>query len=207
MSCVHSDDCAERKFESPLKKLRPCHAKEIPGLFDCWAQKKGILDRIGGLKYFNVFGPNEAHKGDMRSLVAKAYEQIQSTGEIGLFKSYHPDYENGEQMRDFLYVKDAVAMTLHLGSDASAGGIFNLGSGEANTWITLATAIFRALGLEPKIKFIEMPEALKEKYQYFTCADIGKLRTTGYDVPVTPLPDAVRDYVQNYLVSDKRLSD
>jgi ADP-L-glycero-D-manno-heptose 6-epimerase len=176
-------------------------------MFDCWAQRSGVLGQIVGLKYFNVFGPNEAHKGDMRSLVAKAYEQVCEKGVINLFKSDHPDYADGEQMRDFLYVKDAVAMTLHLGDSSSAGGLYNLGSGEANTWLTLATSIFKALRLEPNINFIEMPEHLKAKYQYYTCADISKLCSTGYCNQVTPLPDAVEDYVRNYLVSDRRLGD
>lgn len=189
-----------------LHSLRPLNMYGYSKhMFDCWAKKNRILDSIVGLKYFNVFGPNEAHKADMRSLVAKAYEQIKLTGEIGLFKSHHPDYQDGEQMRDFLYVKDAVAMTLHLGQESKAGGLFNLGSGEANTWMTLATAIFEAMGEAPRIKFIDMPEQLKEKYQYHTCADISKLRATGYDKNPQPLRDSVKDYVQNYLMQDKRL--
>ncbi|TVP78162.1 MAG: ADP-glyceromanno-heptose 6-epimerase [Puniceicoccaceae bacterium] len=174
-------------------------------MFDCYAQRMGWLDQIVGLKYFNVFGPNEAHKGDMRSLVAKSYEQIQATGEIGLFKSYHPDYTDGNQMRDFLYVKDAVAMTLHLGNTPGANGLFNLGSGQANTWNTLAQAIFTALDMEPNIRYIEMPEQLKGKYQYYTCANTDKLRATGYTAEGYSLPEAVKDYVQNYLVAGKRL--
>jgi ADP-L-glycero-D-manno-heptose 6-epimerase len=141
----------------------------------------------------------------MRSLVAKSYEQIQAKGEIGLFKSYHPDYTDGNQMRDFLYVKDAVAMTLHLGNTPSANGLFNLGSGQANTWNTLAKAIFSALDLEPKIRYIEMPEQLKGKYQYYTCANTEKLRATGYTAEGHTLLEAVEDYVQNYLVTGKFL--
>lgn len=195
------DDALEQ-----LHTLRPLNMYGYSKhMFDCWAQREGILSQLVGLKYFNVFGPNEAHKGDMRSLVAKAYEQIQATGEIGLFKSYHPEYLDGEQMRDFLYVKDAVAMTLHLGANPQAGGLYNLGSGQANTWLTLATAIFDALGRRPNIKFIEMPEALKGKYQYYTCADITKLRASGFSPDMFPLPEAVKDYVTNYLVPDKRL--
>lgn len=189
-----------------LHRLRPLNMYGYSKhMFDCWAQSQGVLDRMVGLKYFNVFGPNEAHKADMRSLVAKAYEQVQSTGEIGLFKSYHPDYRDGEQMRDFLYVKDAVAMTIHLAENDQAGGLFNLGSGEANTWLTLAKSIFGALGKEENIRFIDMPDQLKGKYQYYTCADISRLREAGYTAPVTPLVEAVADYVQNYLVSDERL--
>lgn len=174
-------------------------------MFDCYAQRMGWLDQIVGLKYFNVFGPNEAHKADMRSLVAKSYEQIQSTGEIGLFKSYHPDYTDGNQMRDFLYVKDAVAMTLHLAATSTANGLFNLGSGQANTWNTLAEAIFAALDRKPNIRYIDMPEQLKGKYQYYTCADTSKLRSTGYNASGYSLQDAVKDYVRNYLVTGKHL--
>jgi ADP-L-glycero-D-manno-heptose 6-epimerase len=192
-----------------LGRLRPLNMYGYSKhLFDQHAQRKGWLDRIVGVKYFNVFGPNEDHKGDMRSLVNKAYEQIRTTGRVGLFKSYHPDFKDGEQMRDFLYVKDAVEMTLHFAESATtAGGLFNLGSGNANTWLTLTRAIFSALNLTPKIDFIEMPEALKGKYQYYTKADITKLRTTGYRRTMTPLEDAIRDYVQNYLATNRRLGD
>jgi ADP-L-glycero-D-manno-heptose 6-epimerase len=176
--------------------------------FDLHAQKEGYLSRIAGLKYFNVFGPNEDHKGEMRSLVHKAYEQILATGKVGLFKSYKPEFKDGEQRRDFLYVKDAVEMTLHFaGHAAAAGGLYNLGSGEANTWLALASAIFAALGRTPDIEFIEMPGVLRDKYQYFTRADIGKLRATGYAPSITPLADAVGDYVRNYLVPNRRLGE
>lgn len=192
-----------------LGRLRPLNMYGYSKhLFDQHAQRKGWLDRIVGVKYFNVFGPNEDHKGDMRSLVNKAYEQIRTTGRVGLFKSYHPDFKNGEQMRDFLYVKDAVEMTLHFAESATtAGGLFNLGSGNANTWLTLTRAIFSALNLPPKIDFIEMPEALKGKYQYYTKADITKLRNAGYRRAMTPIEDAIRDYVQNYLATNRRLGD
>ncbi|CAA6691368.1 MULTISPECIES: ADP-glyceromanno-heptose 6-epimerase [unclassified Lentimonas] len=175
-------------------------------MFDCYAQRMGWDKKIVGLKYYNVYGPNEWHKDEMRSLVNKAFEQVQATGEIGLFKSYHPDYTDGNQMRDFLYVKDAVAMTIHLANTPTANGLFNLGTGEANTWNTLAEAIFAALDLEPNIKYIDMPEQLKGKYQYYTCANTDKLKATGYDTSVGfSLKDAVKDYVQNYLVTGKHL--
>ena len=192
-----------------LGRLRPLNMYGYSKhLFDQHAQRKGWLDQIVGVKYFNVFGPNEDHKGDMRSLVNKAYEQIRTTGRVGLFKSYHPDFKDGEQMRDFLYVKDAVEMTLHFAESATtAGGLFNLGSGNANTWLTLTRAIFSALNLPPKIDFIEMPEALKGKYQYYTKADITKLRNAGYRRAMTPIEDAIRDYVQNYLATNRRLGD
>ncbi|WP_395750975.1 ADP-glyceromanno-heptose 6-epimerase [Prosthecobacter sp.] len=176
-------------------------------LFDLHARREGWLPNIVGLKYFNVYGPNEDHKADMRSLVHKACGQILATGKVQLFKSHRPDYKDGEQMRDFLYVKDAIRMTLHLAETPSAGGLFNLGSGKAHTWIELATAIFTALGKAPNIEFIDMPEHLQSKYQYYTCADITKLRGSGFMTEITPLAEAVRDYVQGYLVPDKRLGD
>jgi ADP-L-glycero-D-manno-heptose 6-epimerase len=192
-----------------LARLRPLNMYGYSKhLFDLHAQKLGWLNRIVGVKYFNVFGPNEDHKADMRSLVNKAYHQILTTGQVSLFKSHHPDYKDGEQMRDFLYVKDAVEMTLHFAEKApAAGGLYNLGSGEANTWLTLTRAIFSALGREPKIEFIDMPEVLRGKYQYFTQANIAKLRSTGYDRAMTPLTEAVRDYVQGYLVTAKKLGE
>jgi ADP-L-glycero-D-manno-heptose 6-epimerase len=176
-------------------------------LFDLHAKREGWLPHIVGLKYFNVYGPNEDHKADMRSLVHKACGQILATGKVQLFKSHRPDYKHGEQMRDFLYVKDAIRMTLHLAETPAAGGLFNLGSGKAHTWVELATAIFSALGKEPTIEFIDMPEHLQSKYQYYTCADITKLRGSGFGTEITPLAEAVRDYVQGYLVPDKRLGD
>jgi ADP-L-glycero-D-manno-heptose 6-epimerase len=133
---------------------------------------------------------------------------VRDSGRIELFKSYDPRYQDGGQMRDFLYVKDAVEMTLHFAEKgSSAGGLYNLGSGQANTWTTLAGAIFSALGREPRVEFIDMPESLRAKYQYYTQADIAKLRATGYDRPVTPLAEAVGDYVRNYLATGKRLGE
>jgi ADP-L-glycero-D-manno-heptose 6-epimerase len=196
-------------LSTDLARLRPLNMYGYSKhLFDLHAQKLGWLDRIVGVKYFNVFGPNEDHKADMRSLVNKAYQQILSTGQVSLFKSHHPDYKDGEQMRDFLYVKDAVEMTLHFAEKApTAAGLYNLGSGEANTWLTLTRAIFSALGREPKIEFIDMPDVLRGKYQYFTQANITKIRATGYDRAMTALTEAVRDYVQGYLVTGKKLGE
>ncbi len=195
--------------DEALHRLRPLNMYGYSKhLFDLYAQRVGWLPRIVGVKYFNVFGPNEDHKGDMRSLVNKAYQQILATGQVQLFKSHKPEFKDGEQMRDFLYVKDAVEMTLHFADTApSAGGLYNLGSGEANTWLTLTRAIFAALGREPRIEFIDMPEVLRGKYQYFTRADIAKLRATGYKRAMTPLVDAVRDYVQSYLGPGKKLGE
>ena len=189
-----------------LDKLRPLNMYGYSKhLFDLHARRAGFLNRMVGLKYFNVFGPNEGHKGDMRSLVHKSTAQVQAGGVIRLFKSYRSDFRDGEQKRDFLYVKDAVAMTLHLAASKRAGGLFNIGSGKARTWLDLARAVFAALKRKPKIEFIEMPEAIRDKYQYFTQANLVRLRAAGYTAPVTSLEDAVNDYVRNYLVPDQRL--
>jgi ADP-L-glycero-D-manno-heptose 6-epimerase len=191
-----------------LHKLRPLNMYGYSKhLFDLHARRNGWLDRIVGLKYFNVYGPNEDHKADMRSVVHKAYGQILREGKVQLFKSHRPDYKDGEQMRDFLYVKDAIRMTLHLAEAPTANGLFNLGSGEAHSWVELAQAIFAALNLPPHIEFVDMPEHLRAKYQYYTCADISKLRQSGYQHPLFSLTEAVRDYVQTYLAHDRRLGD
>jgi len=174
-------------------------------LFDLHAKRAGFLNKIVGLKYFNVFGPNEDHKGDMRSLVHKSFAQVQSEGVIRLFKSYRKEYKNGEQKRDFLYVKDCVAMTLHLAATPKANGLFNIGSGGARSWVDLANAVFIALKKKPNVKFIEMPETIRDKYQYFTRADVRKLLATGYDSPITSLENAVSDYVVNYLVPGRTI--
>jgi ADP-L-glycero-D-manno-heptose 6-epimerase len=161
---------------------------------------------MAGLKYFNVYGPNEDHKGDMRSLVHKAFGQVVETGRIRLFHSHRDDYGHGEQQRDFLYVKDAVDMTLHVAASGN-NGLFNIGSGRAASWNSLASAVFSALGKDPEIEYFDMPEELREKYQYFTQADITRLRKTGYSRDAIPLADAVGDYVRNYLVPGKQLGE
>jgi len=191
-----------------LARLRPLNMYGYSKhLFDLWASRNGLLSAITGLKYFNIYGPNEAHKESMRSLVAKAVPEIEETGSLRLFRSHRPDYEDGKQQRDFLYVKDAVSMTLHLAERDDAVGIFNVGSGSVATWLDVADALFVAMGREPAVEFIDMPLALRAKYQYFTRADISRLRATGYPDQVTPLGDAIADYVRNYLVPDLRLGD
>ena len=170
-------------------------------MFDLWALKHGLFDRIVGLKYFNVFGPYEEHKADMRSLVHKAYGQVLDHGYLELFKSDRSEYADGEQMRDFIYVKDVVDVTLHFALDSKAGGLLNCGTGKARTWNAIATALFKALDIPVDIRYIDMPEVLRGKYQYFTQAEMQKLRQTGYAAPFTELEDAVYDYVVNYLQS------
>ncbi len=189
-----------------LQNLRPLNLYgQSKQWMDLHAWREGWLEQIAGLKYFNVFGPNESHKGDMRSVVCKSYSEVLRTGVIRLFKSCRSEYADGEQRRDFLYVKDAVAMTLHLAANPAANGIFNVGSGVTRTWNELARAVFAALGRDPRIEYIEMPEAIRDKYQYFTRADIRKLLSTGYDQPITSLEDAVRDYVVNYLAPGRMI--
>ncbi|RHX94044.1 ADP-glyceromanno-heptose 6-epimerase [Leptospira yasudae] len=163
-------------------------------MFDLYAQKQGFLNRITGIKYFNVFGYGEGHKGDMRSVVLKGYEQIKKEGKIRLFKSYKPEYKDGEQKRDFLYAKDAAKITAYL-AFGGHGGLYNLGRGIAETWNDLVSAIFDTLKLPKNIEYTEMPESLKAKYQYYTCADTTKLLKTGYSEGFTKLSDAVREYV------------
>ncbi len=191
-----------------LQRFRPLNGYGYSKqLTDLWAARRGVLGRMVGCKFFNVFGPGEDHKGEMRSLVNKAYGQVLETGRVRLFRSHRPDYRDGEQRRDFLYVKDCVAMTLHLAAHPGASGLYNLGSGVASTWVELAGALFAAMGREPAVDFIDMPDGIRDKYQYHTQADIGRLRETGYEAAVTPLADAVRDYVTGYLAGDRRLGD
>ncbi|HYT07546.1 MAG TPA: ADP-glyceromanno-heptose 6-epimerase, partial [Rugosimonospora sp.] len=209
-AATYGDGSAGMDDASPdaLERLEPLNLYgESKHLMDLHAWRQGWLERLVALKYFNVFGPNEEHKGEMRSVVNKSFAQVMQTGVIRLFKSYRPEYGDGEQRRDFLYVKDAVRMTLHLAEHRQAAGIFNIGSGKAHTWNELAGAIFSALGREPRIEYIEMPQTIRDKYQYFTEAKIKKLRSAGYEQPITPLSEAVRDYVQNYLVPAKALGE
>ncbi|OAM89597.1 ADP-glyceromanno-heptose 6-epimerase [Termitidicoccus mucosus] len=169
-------------------------------MFDLWALRRGHLRAIAGVKYFNVFGPGEDHKGDMRSVINKAVTQIVETGKVQLFRSHRPDYKDGEQLRDFVYVKDAVAQTLFYHDHPEVSGLFNAGTGRARSWNDLARAVFAALGREPVIEYIDMPETIREKYQYYTKSDTAKARAAGYTREAFTLEDAVRDYVVNYLV-------
>jgi ADP-L-glycero-D-manno-heptose 6-epimerase len=194
--------------EAKLDSLRPLNAYGYSKqLFDCWLQQNGLLGKVVGLKYFNVFGPNEHHKGEMRSVVLKAFEQIMESGGMTLFRSHHSDYADGEQLRDFVYVKDAADMTLFFLTETAANGIFNIGTGASRSWNDLATALFAALGQQPDISYIDMPEQIRQRYQYYTCADATKLRSVGYSGGSTSLEDAIADYVQNYLMVTYHLGD
>ncbi len=194
--------------EIPLQSLRPLNMYGYSKhLFDTYASRRGYLDRIAGLKYFNVFGPNEDHKGDMRSMVHKAFGQIAETGKVRLFKSDRAEFRDGEQRRDFVYVKDAVEMTLHVAERPEINGLVNIGCGTAHTWLDLMSAVFDAMQKPRSIEFVEMPANLRGKYQYSTRAVLDRLRRSGFDRPATPLADSVRDYVRNYLLPDRRLGD
>lgn len=194
--------------EAAIGSLRPLnmygYSKQM---FDLWLKGNGMLSKCAGMKFTNVFGPNEGHKADMRSVVRRAFEQIRDTGKVKLFKSYRPEYGDGEQMRDFLYVKDCVDMVMFLLGHDGLNGLFNVGSGRAETWNALATAVFKALGKPVNIEYIDMPETLKDKYQYYTKAEMGKLRSKGYAKEPASLEDSVADYVRNYLVPGKFLGD
>lgn len=187
--------------ESKLETLRPLnmygYSKQ---LFDLWAKRNAISDRIVGIKYFNVYGPNEYHKGDMRSVVHKAFEQVRDAGKVRLFKSLNPKYKDGEQMRDFVYVKDAVDMTLFFLDKPHINGIFNVGAGKARTWNDLVTSLFNAVGKPVNIEYIDLPNHLADKYQYFTEANLGKIKNAGYEKSTISLEDGVTDYVKNYLL-------
>ncbi|XDD52766.1 ADP-glyceromanno-heptose 6-epimerase [Leptospira sp. WS4.C2] len=188
--------------KAPIENLKPLnmygYSKQ---LFDLYAKKTGIADKLIGLKYFNVFGFGEAHKGEMRSLVLKGYEQIRDTGKLKLFKSYKPEYKDGEQKRDFLYVKDASKISIYLCSERKYG-LYNVGRGVAETWNELANALFVAMNKAVNIEYVEMPESLKGKYQYYTCAEMEKINQTGYPFGYTNLRDSVAEYVR-FLLEEK----
>jgi len=195
--------------ESLLPRLRPLNAYGFSKhLFDLHAHKLGLLKHITGLKYFNVFGPNEEHKGEMRSVISKVYNEAKNNGVVKLFKSYHPNYADGESVRDFIYVKDAARMTVEICLRTDATGIFNIGTGKARSWNEVALAIFSALGTPPNIQYTEMPSALRDKYQYFTQAKMDKfLRFLPEAGARFTLESAVEDYIKNYLLPEKRLAE
>lgn len=172
--------------------------------FDIWALAQDQAPPLwAGLKFFNVYGPNESHKGRMASVILHAWRQIRETGRVALFRSHRDDIADGHQSRDFIYVKDVLEMILHLESARPASGLYNIGTGEARSFLDLATATFAALELEPAIDYIDTPASIRAQYQYFTEADMTKFRATGYEGPVTALEDGVRDYVTGYLEPDR----
>ena len=168
--------------------------------FDKWVlQQEETPFFWSGLKFFNVYGPNEYHKGRMASVIFHAYNQITQTGGMKLFRSHHPDFKDGEQKRDFVYVKDVVNVCYWLMHHRKNPDIYNLGSGKARTFLDLTKAVFNTLGKKEKISFIDTPEDIRDKYQYFTEADMSKLKEIGYDQGFTELEEGVNDYIKSYL--------
>ncbi len=193
--------------ESLVSKLRPLNPYgDSKNEFDIWALRQSEKPFFwAGLKFFNVYGPNEYHKGRMASVIFHTFNQIQASGQMRLFRSHNPDYKDGEQMRDFVYVKDLVEVCMFLMYQRKHSGIYNLGSGKARTFLDLATNTFKALDLTPQIDFVDTPADIRDKYQYFTQANMSKLRSIGYDRPFHTLEEGISDYVKNYLVGERYL--
>lgn len=187
-----------------IEKLKPLNPYgESKNDFDLWALKQKEKPNFwAGLKFFNVFGPNEYHKGRMASVVYHTFNNIKNTGIMELFRSHHPDFKDGEQKRDFIYVKDVVNVLFYFLLHKEQSGIFNLGTGSARTFLDLANATFKASGKEADIHFIDTPEDIRDKYQYFTEAKMDKLRNAGYTLPFYSLEEAIADYVQDYLLPE-----
>jgi len=190
---------------SIVEKLKPLNPYgESKNDLDKWVLKQEKQPPFwAGLKFFNVYGPNEFHKGRMASVIFHAFHQISETGKVRLFRSHNPEFKDGEQLRDFVYVKDVVDVILFLMENKPESGLYNLGTGKARTFVDLANATFAALDLKPVIEFIDTPEDIRDKYQYFTEANMSKLINVGYDKPFTSLEDGVGDYVGNYLKARK----
>jgi ADP-L-glycero-D-manno-heptose 6-epimerase len=187
-----------------LKPLNPYG--ESKNEFDKWALLQEKYPPFwAGLKFFNVYGPNEYHKGRMASVIFHAHRQILENGKVRLFRSHRPDYEDGKQLRDFVYVKDVVDVIWWLSQNKPQSGIYNLGTGNARSFYDLASATFMAMGQDPNIEFVDTPADIRDKYQYFTEADMGKLIEAGYAQPFHSLEEGIRDYVQNYLVSGTKM--
>ena len=188
-----------------VEKLKPLNPYgESKNDLDKWALQQSTTPPYwAGLKFFNVYGPNEYHKGRMASVVLHAYKQINKTGLMKLFRSHNPDFKDGEQLRDFVYVKDLCKVIMFLLDTRKESGLYNLGTGEARSFLDLTKATFIAMGKEPNIGFIDTPEDIRDKYQYFTEANMNKLRRVGYKEDFTNLEDGVRDYVTNYLMPNK----
>ena len=184
-----------------LEPLNPYGFSKL--IFDRWLINNGLSNAVAGLRFFNVFGPNEYHKGKMSSIIYRSFPMAKKEGVVKLFKSYKKDYVDGGQTRDFIYVKDIIPVVSFLLEHKNACGIFNLGTGKARTFNELATAILSSLGKEKRIEYIEMPEEIKNKYQYFTQAEMNELRNAGYKKDFMSLEDSVSDYVQNYLLSGR----
>ena len=188
-----------------ISKLQPLNPYgDSKQVFDVWAlaqEKKPFF--WAGLKFFNVYGPNEYHKGRMASVIYHAFQQIQKTGGMKLFRSHNPNFKDGEQLRDFIYVKDLCSVCIHLMETRKNSAIYNLGTGKARTFLDLVKATFKALDKDENISFIDTPEDIRDKYQYYTQADMNKLREAGYTESFTALEDGVEQYVKEYLMLGK----
>lgn len=191
--------------ETRLDELKPLNPYgDSKNEFDKWAIKQERQPFFwAGLKFFNVYGPNEFHKGRMASVIFHTFNQIEATGGMKLFQSHNPDFKDGEQQRDFVYVKDVCEVMYFLMHHRKDSGIYNLGSGKARTFLDLAKNTFKALGKEPNITFVPTPEDIRDKYQYFTEANMNKLASIGYHKPFHTLEEGVEDYVKNYLVGHR----
>jgi ADP-L-glycero-D-manno-heptose 6-epimerase len=193
--------------ESKIPLLKPLNPYgDSKNEFDIWALKQEKKPYFwAGLKFFNVYGPNEYHKGRMASVIFHTFNQIKKTGAMKLFKSHNPEFKDGEQMRDFVYIKDVVNVLYFLMHHRKDSGIYNLGTGKARTFLDLATQTFHAMDTPVSISFVPTPEDIREKYQYFTEANMEKLRSIGYSLDFYSLEEGVEDYVKNYLIPGKYL--
>ena len=190
---------------SVIQNLKPLNPYgESKNDFDKWAIDQDTKPFFwSGLKFFNVYGPNEYHKGRMASVILHAFNQISKTGEMKLFRSHNPNYQNGEQLRDFIYVKDVINTCIFLMETRKNSGIYNLGTGQARTFLDLTKATFKAMDKTENISFVDTPADIRDKYQYFTEANMTKLRSIGFTIPFHTLEEGVADYVGNYLLSGK----
>ncbi len=195
----YSDD------HSTVESLKPLNPYgDSKNDFDKWVLRQtNTPPHWYGVKFFNVYGPNEFHKGRMASVIFHTFKQVKETGAMKLFRSHNENYKDGEQLRDFVYVKDVVNVLYFLMSGNADNGIYNLGTGTARTFLDLAKATFKAMDIEPNISFVDTPEDIRDKYQYYTQAEMAKLLSQGYDKPFTSLEDGVEDYVKNYLIPTK----
>jgi ADP-L-glycero-D-manno-heptose 6-epimerase len=187
------------ELNGQLKPLNPYGQSKLD--FDLWVLKNNLQNKITGFRFFNVYGPNEYHKGEMRSMVHKGFGQIQTKGSLRLFKSHKSEYKDGEQKREFVYIKDVLDVMIWFYRHPETAGIYNLGTGKAQTWNELASSLFSACKKKSLIEYIDMPSSIRNQYQYFTEADLSKLKSVGAPCNFRPLKDGVTDYVQNYLLT------
>ncbi|MDA3887008.1 MAG: ADP-glyceromanno-heptose 6-epimerase [Candidatus Delongbacteria bacterium] len=201
----------EKGFDDDITKLQELRPLNMYGyskqMFDMYSKKHNYFDKIVGLKFFNVFGPNEYHKGNMTSKMYKSFFEINDTKKIQLFKSDHPEWKDGDFVRDFVYIKDVVKIVLEILENPNVNGLFNIGTAKSRSWNDLANAMFKSMDIAPNIEYIDMFDHLKGKYQYFTEANMNTLKTACIDIECMSLEDSIKDYVKNYLIPNKYLGD